>query len=83
LNFAAAASHAADKIALQLKCLSFMLPDRAISLTPLRPNGGQARAKSWQETGVFDLIPRRLKYLHVIFANLSGLRRRRGEPRAK
>jgi hypothetical protein len=82
LNFAAAASQAADKIALQLKRLSRMPADLAISLTRLRPSGDRETAKSRQETGIFDLIPIRLKYLHVIFVNLSGLRQRCDEPAA-
>jgi hypothetical protein len=49
----------------------------------LRPNGGQATAKLRQETRLFDLISIKLKYLHVMFANLSVLRQRCGEPRAK
>jgi hypothetical protein len=59
-----------------------MRAGRAISLTPLRPNGGQARAKPRQETGLFDRVSSKLKYLHVIFAHLSGLRRRCDEPKA-
>jgi hypothetical protein len=54
VKFATAASQAADKIALKLKRLSCMPADLAISLTRMRPNGGQARAKPWQETGLFD-----------------------------
>jgi hypothetical protein len=60
-----------------------MRVDHAISLTRLGPNGGQATAKRRQETRLFDLIPIKLKYLHVILANLSVLRQRCDEPRAK
>jgi hypothetical protein len=49
----------------------------------LRPNGGQAKAKLRQETRVFDRISSKLKYLHVMLINLSALRQRCGEPRAK
>jgi hypothetical protein len=49
----------------------------------LRQNGGQATAKLRQETRLFNLISSKLKYLHVMFANLSGLRQRCDEPRAK
>jgi hypothetical protein len=57
--------------------------DCAISLMRLRPNGGKARAKARQESRLFDLISIKLKYLHVILANLSVLRQRCDEPRAK
>jgi hypothetical protein len=60
-----------------------MRDDCAISLTRLRPNGGQATAKLRQETRLFDRACSKLKYLHVIFANLSALRQRCDEPRAK
>jgi hypothetical protein len=72
----------ADKIALKQKRLKWMPADRAISLMRLRPNGGQAAAKSGQETELFDLISIRLKHLYVVPANLSGLRRRCDEPEA-
>jgi hypothetical protein len=83
LNFAAAASQAADKIPLQLKHLTRMPGDYAISLTRLRPNGGHATAKLRREARLFDLISIKLKYLHVMLANLSVLRRRCDEPKAK
>jgi hypothetical protein len=60
-----------------------MPADRAISLMRLRPNGGQATAKLRQETRLFNLISFKLKHLHVMFANLSGLRQRCDEPKAK
>jgi hypothetical protein len=74
---------AADQIALNSKRLSCMPADFAISLTRLRPNGGQATAKLGQETGVLDGVSSKLKYLPVIFVNLSGLRQRCDEPRAE
>jgi hypothetical protein len=43
----------------------------------------QAMAKQRQQTRLFGLISITLKYLHVMLAHLSGLRRRCGEPRAK
>jgi hypothetical protein len=49
----------------------------------LRPNGGKAAAKLRRETRVFELISIKLKYLHVILANLSVLRNRCGELAAK
>jgi hypothetical protein len=49
----------------------------------LRPNGGQATAKLRQEIRLLDRVSSKLKYLHVMPANLSGLRQRCGEPRAK
>jgi hypothetical protein len=49
----------------------------------LRPNGGQATAKPRQQARLFDLISIKLKYLHTMFAYLSGLRQCCDEPRAK
>jgi hypothetical protein len=60
-----------------------MRADRAISLTRLGPNRDQARAKPRQVTEFFSLISIKLKYLHLMFANLNGLRQRCDEPRAK
>jgi hypothetical protein len=59
-----------------------MRADRAISLTRLRPNGGRAAAKLRQEARLFHRVSSKLKYLHVMFANLSGLRRRCDELKA-
>jgi hypothetical protein len=42
-----------------------------------------ATAKPRQQIRLFDLISIKLKYLHVMLANLSGLRQRCGEPAAK
>jgi hypothetical protein len=60
-----------------------MPADCAISLMRLRPNGGQPTAKLRQEATLFDRVSSKVKYLHVIFVHLSGLRRRCGEPGAK
>jgi hypothetical protein len=60
-----------------------MRADSAISLTRLRPNGGKAAAKLRREARLFELISIKLKYLHVILANLSVLRNRCGELAAK
>ena len=49
----------------------------------LGPNGGQATAKRRQQSRFFSLISIKLKHLHVMFANLSGLRQRCDEPGAK
>jgi hypothetical protein len=49
----------------------------------LRPNGGQAAAKLRRETRLFELISIKLNYLHVMLANLSVLRQRCDEPKAK
>jgi hypothetical protein len=49
----------------------------------LGPNGDQAKAKRRQKARLFGLISSKLKHLQVVFANLSGLQRRCGEPRAK
>jgi hypothetical protein len=43
----------------------------------------EGKGKSEAENRVFRLISIKLKYLHVILANLSVLRRRCDEPRAK
>jgi hypothetical protein len=75
--------NAADKIALQPKHLRRMPADCAISLMRWRPNGGKATAKLRQEIKVFDRVSSKLKYLHVMLANLSVLRQRCDEPRAK
>jgi hypothetical protein len=60
-----------------------MRADCAISLTRLRPNGGKARAKLRRDAGLFELISIKLKYLHLILANLSVLRKRCDELAAK
>jgi len=52
-------------------------------LIRLRPNGGQATAKLRQQILVFERASSKLKYLHVILANLSGLRQRCDEPTAE
>jgi hypothetical protein len=60
-----------------------MRADSAISLTGLGRNGDQARAKRRQKARLFGLISSKFNCLHVAFANLSGLRQRCDEPRAK
>jgi hypothetical protein len=60
-----------------------MPADFAISLTGLRPNRGRAAAKPRPQTRFFDPISISLKYLHAIFAQLSGLRRRCDKPEAE
>jgi hypothetical protein len=60
-----------------------MRADRAIPLMRLRPNGGKATAKLRREARLFELISIKLKYLQVILASLSVLRKRCGEPAAK
>jgi hypothetical protein len=60
-----------------------MRADSAISLTRLRPTGGQAMAKPRHKTWIFDLISFKLKHLHVMSANLSALGQRCDEPGAK
>jgi hypothetical protein len=52
-------------------------------LIRLRPNGDQATAKPRHETGLFGLISIPLKHLWIVLANLSALRQRCDEPRAK
>jgi hypothetical protein len=64
----------ADKIALRPKRLSRIRADSAISLTRLRPNGGNAAAKLRREARVFDLISIKLKYLQPMFVHSSVLR---------
>jgi hypothetical protein len=43
----------------------------------------QAMAKPRQQTRLFELISIKLKYLQIMLTDLSGLRRRCDEPRAK
>jgi hypothetical protein len=57
--------------------------DYAISLMRLRPNGGKAAAELRQNARPFELFFIKLKYLHVIRANLSVLRKRCDELAAK
>jgi hypothetical protein len=49
----------------------------------LLPNGGQATAKLRREGRLFDRVSSKLKYLHVILADLSVLRKRCDELAAK
>jgi hypothetical protein len=60
-----------------------MRGDRAIGFERLRPNGGRATAKLRRQTRLFELISITFKYLHAILANLSVLRNRCGELKAR
>jgi hypothetical protein len=60
-----------------------MCADSAISLMRMRSNGGRAAAKLRRDAGLFELISIKLKYLHVILADLSVLRNRCDELAAK
>jgi hypothetical protein len=49
----------------------------------LRPNGGKATAKLRRDIRLFELISIKLNYLHDMIIDLSVLRQRCDEPRAK
>jgi hypothetical protein len=83
MNLLQRLGNAADKIPLQPKHLRRMPVDCAISLMRMRPNGGKARAKLRRDARLFELISIKLKYLHVILASLSALRKRCDELAAK
>ena len=81
-NFATAGDDAADKIALQSKRLGRMRRSRDLTYA-LGAEWWEGNGKTAAGARLFQLISIKLKYLHVILANLSVLRQRCDEPRAK